>query len=51
MPKLSYLLVRPGIIRTYFADAISTQGLTKQDLPALKEKVYGIMNDLIEKHK
>jgi 1-acyl-sn-glycerol-3-phosphate acyltransferase len=51
MPKLSYLLVRPGIIRTYFADAISTQGLTKQDLPALREKVYGIMNDLIEKHK
>lgn len=51
MPKLSYLLVRPGIINTYFAEAISTTGMTKQDLPALKEKVYGIMNDMIEKYK
>jgi 1-acyl-sn-glycerol-3-phosphate acyltransferase len=51
MPKLSYLLVRPGIIRTYFAEAIPTAGLTKEDIPALKEKVYTIMNDMIEKYK
>jgi len=51
MPDLPYLLVRPGIINTYFADAIPTEGLTKADVPALKEKVYNIMNEMIEKYK
>jgi 1-acyl-sn-glycerol-3-phosphate acyltransferase len=42
MPK-GQLRVRPGTIHNYFLPAISTQNMTMDDLPALKEQVYEIM--------
>jgi len=41
----------PHRIDFHFLPPIPTQGLSKDDMPALKEKVFGIMWDYIEKVK
>jgi len=37
------LHVKPGIITCIFSEPVDVKGLTQDDLPALKEKVYAIM--------
>jgi 1-acyl-sn-glycerol-3-phosphate acyltransferase len=41
--KPGKLLVKPGTITVEFAEPIETKGLTKEDIPALKQKVFSIM--------
>ena len=46
MPK-GQLGLRPGLIHNYFLPPISTQNMTQEDLPALKDQVYEMMKSKI----
>ncbi|WP_421977449.1 lysophospholipid acyltransferase family protein [Roseivirga seohaensis] len=54
MPK-GQLGLKPGVIHNYFLPPISTQNMTQEDLPALKNQVYEMMKskiiELDEKNK
>jgi 1-acyl-sn-glycerol-3-phosphate acyltransferase len=43
--------LKPGVIRVYWSDPISTVGMTKADVPMLREKARGIMEEILAKHK
>lgn len=47
MPRKNMLLVKPGVIKCIYGDPIEVNGLNQEDLPALKEKVHGIMERMI----
>jgi len=49
MPTSS-MLYKPGITKCVFLDPVPTTGLTLDDLPELKEKVYKTMEQAILKH-
>lgn len=42
---------RPLPIRFHFLEPIPTAGMTKEDVPALKARVYKLMSDYYEKHR
>jgi 1-acyl-sn-glycerol-3-phosphate acyltransferase len=42
-------LVMPGKITMRFLDPVTTKGLTEADAPALKEKVRGMISDVLRK--
>jgi 1-acyl-sn-glycerol-3-phosphate acyltransferase len=42
--------LRPGTIRIYVGDEIPTTGLTTKEIPALKEKTFAIMKEMIVKN-
>lgn len=44
------LPIRPCTMRAIFADPIETKGMTEADVPALQEKVYQIMLNLLLTH-
>lgn len=46
MPK-GQLGVRPGTVHSYFLPEIDCSGLTEEDLPTLKEKVFEIMKNKV----
>ncbi len=39
--------LRPGVIKIYVGQEISIQGLTSNDLPALKQKTFDVMKEMI----
>ncbi|MBU6159083.1 MAG: 1-acyl-sn-glycerol-3-phosphate acyltransferase [Bacteroidetes bacterium] len=51
LPAGKLLYFKPGIIRMFFLDPVSTAGLTLTDLPALKEKVFQQMWNKLEESK
>lgn len=46
----STINLRPGKIRIYVGDEISTEGLTGTEVQALKEKTFKAMEDLIKRN-
>ncbi len=44
------LPMRPCTMSAYFADPIDTKGMTEADIPALQQKVYDIMENLLMTH-
>lgn len=50
LPRTAPLKARPGIIKTIFLEEIAVDGLSLDDLPMLKEKVYQLMEQEILKH-
>lgn len=40
----------PGVYQVHFLPAVETAGMTEADVPALKEKVYRLMEEAIFKH-
>ena len=46
MPAVS-LLVTPGTIGVRFLKPIETKGMTEQDIPALKEMVFKMQEEVI----
>lgn len=42
--------LRPGLLICHFLPPISTEGLTDKDIPALKDKVYHIMEKVVLEH-
>lgn len=42
--------VKPGLIKGIYLPAIDTKGLTDNDIPALKQKVFEIMEACIKEH-
>lgn len=51
LPHNRKFWARPMVIRFDFLEAIPTKGLSMEDLPALKEKVYGLMTDYYVAHQ
>ena len=49
LPRNHPLHVRPGLITCIFSAPVDVKGLTPDDLPALKEKVYAMMKEEIVK--
>lgn len=47
MPRGS-LMMKPGTVNTHFLEPIETKGLTEDDLPELKEKVFQLMKSKVE---
>lgn len=43
--------LRPAAMSAYFGDPIETKGMTEQDINALKEQAYKVMNDLLLKYE
>ena len=41
--------MKPGRIRIYVAPEIKTEGLTSNDLPALRQQTFDVMKAMIEK--
>ncbi len=41
--------LKPGVIRVYWSDPIPTVGMTKADVPLLREKARGIMEEILRK--
>jgi len=48
--KAPYLLVFPGFVNIDFLQPISTEGLTKADVPVLKQKVHQIIENHLRDH-
>ena len=46
--SFKYWVGKPGIVRANVHAPIETKGLTKNDMPALKEKVYNIMAEKLK---
>lgn len=42
------LAVRPGTVHSYFLPPIETTGMTEENLPELKEKVFQVMKEKVE---
>lgn len=47
LPRKNPLKARPGLITTVFLPEVSVIGLTMEDVPALKKKVYDVMEEAI----
>lgn len=47
LPRDNPSALRPGIVHCYFLDPIEVAGLSIDDLPQLKEKIYTIMKEAI----
>ena len=47
----SIFSLNPGRSRSVFLDAVNVEGLTAKDVPALKEKVFTIMEEALRKYK
>ena len=43
LPNKPKMWARPSAIRFHFLEPIATEGLTIEDMPALKQKVHGLM--------
>lgn len=50
LPRINPLKAHPGILTTYFISPIDVKGLTLEDLPQLKEKVFTLMQEAIIKN-
>lgn len=50
LPRVNPLKARPGIIKTIFITPVDVKGLTLDDLPMLKQKVFDLMEEAILKH-
>jgi 1-acyl-sn-glycerol-3-phosphate acyltransferase len=50
MPPGKWLSLNPGRSRAVFLDAISVDGLKKEDVPALKAKVHALMWEQLVQH-
>jgi 1-acyl-sn-glycerol-3-phosphate acyltransferase len=50
LPRVNPLKARPGIIKTVFITPVDVKGLTLDDLPMLKQKVFDLMEEAILKH-
>lgn len=50
LPRISPLKAHPGLIKTIFITPVNVKGLTLDDLPVLKQKVYDLMEETILKH-
>lgn len=50
LPRKNMLAVKPGVITCVFGQPVQVQGLSADDLPALKARVYHEMEQLILKH-
>lgn len=51
LPRKNPLAIRPGIIRVYFSDVIDVKDYTLDDIELLKQKVKGIMSEMILKYQ
>ena len=51
LPRVNPLKAHPGIIETIFIPPVDVKGLTIDDLPALKQKVFNLMEAEILKHR
>jgi len=51
MPYEHFFTLRPGRSRSVFLKEINTNGLTQKDLPALKKKVYDVMEKGLIRYK
>ncbi|HET9434618.1 MAG TPA: 1-acyl-sn-glycerol-3-phosphate acyltransferase, partial [Chitinophagaceae bacterium] len=47
----SIFSLTPGKNRAVFLEEVSVTGLTQQDLPALKQKVYDLMDRKLREYK
>jgi len=50
LPRVNPLNAHPGIIETIFITPVDVKGLTIDDLPALKQKVFNLMEETILQH-
>jgi 1-acyl-sn-glycerol-3-phosphate acyltransferase len=50
LPRVNPLMGHPGIITTVFITPVAVQNLTIADVPMLKQKVFDLMNEAIERH-
>ncbi|RZL47749.1 MAG: 1-acyl-sn-glycerol-3-phosphate acyltransferase [Pedobacter sp.] len=50
LPRVHPLKAHPGIIKTVFITPVDVKGLTLEDLPMLKQKVFDLMEEAILKH-
>lgn len=50
LPRVNPLNARPGILTTIFIAPVEVKGLTIDDLPQLKDKVFNLMQDAIIKN-
>ncbi|PWS32167.1 1-acyl-sn-glycerol-3-phosphate acyltransferase [Pedobacter paludis] len=51
LPRIDPLLVKPGIIKTSFGEAINVKGMVAEDLEMLKQKTFSSILSLLEKRK
>jgi 1-acyl-sn-glycerol-3-phosphate acyltransferase len=51
LPRINPLKARPGIIKTVFITPVDVKGLTLDDLPMLKQKVFDLMEEAMIKHE
>lgn len=51
LPRSNPLLVKPGIIKTKFGEAINVEGMRAEDLEMLKQKTFDSILSLLEKSK
>jgi 1-acyl-sn-glycerol-3-phosphate acyltransferase len=51
MSYKSVFSLTPGKNRAIFLEEIPVEGLTQQDLPALKKQVYDLMNTKLREYK
>jgi len=51
LPRTDPLLVKPGIIKTSFGEAINVKGMVAEDLEMLKQKTFNSILSLLEKRK
>ncbi|RZK54497.1 MAG: 1-acyl-sn-glycerol-3-phosphate acyltransferase [Pedobacter sp.] len=47
LPRVNPLKARPGLLTIIFITPVDVKGLTQDDLPMLKQKVYDLMEDTI----
>jgi 1-acyl-sn-glycerol-3-phosphate acyltransferase len=47
---MNSFLIKPGLISAYYLPPIDTKGMTDDDLPALKQKVFDMMHECIMKN-
>lgn len=50
LPRVNPLKARPGLLTTVFITPVDVKGLTQDDLPMLKQKVYDLMEEAILKY-
>jgi 1-acyl-sn-glycerol-3-phosphate acyltransferase len=50
MPFEKLFSLNPGISRSVFLEEISTDGLTVEDVPLLRQKVYGLMERKLKEY-
>jgi 1-acyl-sn-glycerol-3-phosphate acyltransferase len=50
LPRVNPLKAHPGMIKTVFITPVNVKGMTLEDLPKLKQKVFDLMEDAILRH-